>query len=625
MKRDLKFLKSLALTGMLTTTILGTVAYADTENKDVKTEPIGIFNELVTDTKNVVPFVLTNREDYISKKDIEESNEFKNKTVVFDREVQENTRLHTGDTFKVNGTTHTILIYGDVNQDGEVDVFDAVTIQENVFESSLKEIQKIAANVVIADESEMDVFDAVAIQKYVGGAIDTILDKIPTKEEEQKPTPPPPPPPVETSKISGFVPVDLTASLDAYHRYDEKIIIGTVKSSDDVKLQAKYIKYKVKKDNVDVSNILTYKENETEKGTFNIEFYATEKGTYTITPCVQGKDGLIEKTENNITISVEENLEVTDIEIVGISNKITVSEGKTKEFAIKLYHKYTATVKSDITDQVIVTNISREKTGTNATVNFRQNDANKTLINVNNDGKFIGGSNVHLGYIEVNGSTEGKGDTITIKVGNKEVTLDIEVTGKAAIVGITTNGKTKTERIDINLYKSIPSTEEECEDVDVNGVGAMYKIGNEYIHKYNEKAYTIIPLQLIDKENDIVKITIDNFTSSIILNTSTEDQNGKVSITVDSQNKQVKASDISYTKYTIKENPTTHKLIYAIATGSEPIDAIGIALNRPTMEASINRVENGKNGGVTIDCGETTETTTRISTPIYITIKPENP
>lgn len=618
MKRDLKFLKSLALTGMLTTTILGTVAYADTENKDVKTEPIGIFNELVTDTKNVVPFVLTNREDYISKKDIEESNEFKNKTVVFDREVQENTRLHTGDTFKVNGTTHTILIYGDVNQDGEVDVFDAVTIQENVFESSLKEIQKIAANVVIADESEMDVFDAVAIQKYVGGAIDTILDKIPTKEEEQKPTPPPP---VETSKISGFVPVDLTASLDAYHRYDEKIVIGTVKSSDDVKLQAKYIKYKVKKDNVDVSNILTYKENETEKGTFNIEFYATEKGTYTITPCVQGKDGLIEKTENNITISVEENLEVTDIEIVGISNKITISEGKTKEFAIKLYHKYTSTVKSDITDQVIVTNISREKTGTNATVNFRQNDANKTLINVNNEGKFIGGSDVHLGYIEVNGGTEGTGDTITIKVGNKEVTLDIEVAKKAAIVGITTNGETKTERIDINLYKSIPSTEEECEDVDVNGVGVMYKIGKEYIHKYDTKAYTIIPLQLIDKENDVIKITLDKLTDSIIADTSTNKQNGKTSITVDVPT--IRPGDIDYKAYTIKEDPTTHKLIYAIATGSEPIDAIGIALEKE--EDGINRVENGKNGGVTIDCGETTETTTRISTPIYITIKPENP
>lgn len=186
MKKNFRFLKSLALTGMLVTTMLGTVVYADTENKDVKTELIGIYNKLVTDTERVIPFILANREDFVSKKDIQESDEFKNETVMFDREIKEDTKLHTGDTFKANGTTYTILIYGDVNQDGDVDVFDAVTIQENVFESSLKEIQEIAANVVITDESEMDVFDAVAIQKYVGGATNTIIDKMP--EDKKKPS-----------------------------------------------------------------------------------------------------------------------------------------------------------------------------------------------------------------------------------------------------------------------------------------------------------------------------------------------------------------------------------------------------------------------------------------------------
>ena len=257
MKKDFRFLKSLALTGMLATSILGTVVYADTENKDVKTEPIGIFNKLVTDTKNVVPFILTNREDYISKKDIEESDEFKNKTVLFDREVKEDTMLHTGDTFKVDGTTYTILIYGDVNQDGYIDVFDALTIQENVFESNLSDTQKVAANVIIADGSDMDVFDALAIQQYSGEFRDTIPDKVPEKEQTETPTPTPPP--TETNKIVDFIPVDLTADLDTYHRYDSKVIIGTVKSSDDAKLESKYIKYKVKKDGADVSNILTYK------------------------------------------------------------------------------------------------------------------------------------------------------------------------------------------------------------------------------------------------------------------------------------------------------------------------------------------------------------------------------
>ena len=618
MKKDFRFLKSLALTGMLATTILGTVAYADTENKDVKTEPIGIFDKLVTDTKKVVPFVLTNRADYISKKDIEESTEFQNKTVLFDREVQDDTILHTGDTFKVDGTNYTILIYGDVNQDGYIDVFDALTIQENVFECNLTNTQKVAANVIVADNSDMDVFDALAIQQYSGEFRETIPDKIPEKEETQTPITPPP---AETNKIVDFVPKDLTANLDTYHRYDSKVVIGTAKSSDDTKLEAKYIKYKVQKDGTDVSNVVTYREDETEKGTFNIEFYATEKGTYTITPCVQGKDGLIEKTANKITISVEENLEVTDIEIVGISNNVTVSEGKTKEFAIKLYHKYTSTVKEDITGQVVVTNISRVKTGTNAQVNFRGNDTNKTLINVGADGKLTGASSVHLGYIEVNGITEGTGDTVTIKVDNKEVTLNINVTGKPAIAGITTNGTSKAERININLYKSIADTEVPCEDVSVDGVGEMYKINNEYIHKYDNKAYTIIPVKLIDQENDVIQITKGNLTDSVIANTATNSQDGKVSITVDPKNQQVRPNDIEYIAYTIKKDPTTQKPVYVIATGTETVDAIGIALKLPNDETSVGRVEAGKNGGVTIDCGETT----RISTPIYITIKPENP
>lgn len=616
MRKDFRFLKSLALTGMLATSILGTVVYADTENKDVKTEPIGIFNKLVTDTKNVVPFILTNREDYISKKDIEESAEFKNKTISFDREVQDDTILHTGDTFKVDGTTYTILIYGDVNQDGYIDVFDALTIQENVFEGSLNNTQKVAANVIIADSSDMDVFDALAIQQYSGEFRDTIPDKIPEKEETEKP---PIIPPVETNKIVDFISEDLTADLE-YCRYDSKAVIGTVKSSDDTKLEAKYIKYTVKKDGTSVSNVLTYKENPTEKGTFNVEFYATEKGTYTITPCVQGKDGLIEKTDKNITIEVKENLKVTDIEIVGISDKVTVSEGKTKEFAIKLYHEYTSTVRPDITSEVAINNITVEKTETNAQVNFRGNDTNKTLINVGADGKLTGGSSVHLGYIEVKGTAEGTGDAVTIKVDDQNITFNIDVAAKAEIAGITTNGTSKTEIINISLYKSIPSTEVECEDVNLNGVGEMYKIDNEYIHKYNNKAYTIIPVQLIDKENDATNITIEKLTDSVIVNTATDAQNGNVAITVDPKNQQVRPNDIEFIAYTIKEDPSTHKLTYTIATGG-PIDAIGIALKLPDDEASVGRVETGKKGGVTIDCGETT----RISTPIYITIKPENP
>lgn len=618
MRKDFRFLKSLALTGMLATSILGTAVYADTENKDVKTEPIGIFNKLVTDTKNVVPFILTNREDYVSKKDIEESEEFKNKAVTFDREVKEDTMLHTGDTFKVNGTTYTILIYGDVNQDGYVDVFDALTIQENAFENNLKEIQKVVANVVIADKSEMDVFDALAIQQYSGGAQDTILDEIPQKEEEeQKPTPPPTP--VETNKIVDFISEDLTADLE-YCRYDSKVVIGTVKSSDDTKLEAKYIKYTVKKDGTSVSNVLTYKENPTEKGTFDVEFYATEKGTYTITPCVQGKDGLIEKTDKNITIEVKENLKVTDIEIVGISDKVTVSEGKTKEFAIKLYHEYTSTVKPDITSEVAINNITVEKTETNAQVNFRGNDTNKTLINVGADGKLTGDSSVHLGYIEVKGITEGTGDAVTIKVDDQDITFDIDVR-KAEIVGITTDGKNSATSVNTNLYTSIAGLDECGDDIDATSVGKIYKDGSYYINEYNSKLYTIIPLQLVDDDtkDNISKI---QYTEQLNVNITTKSlaaaQVGKISLAVDNSKGILPPHIATIIAYTINE--VDGKLVYTKSSGTEKIDAIGIALQIAPSAITEAWKEAAKNGAITIEYGGST-----ISVPVNITIKPENP
>ncbi len=163
-----KFIKLLTLIGMmLVSVVLGTESYANMQ-------PIGIFNKLVVDTENIVPFILADRDAFISTKYIKESMLFKDKTIEFDKEVQEGTRLCTGDTFKVEEKTYTILIYGDVNEDGYVDVFDALTIQENTFENKLNEIQKVAANVLVANASDMDVFDALAIQQYSGGLTNTI-------------------------------------------------------------------------------------------------------------------------------------------------------------------------------------------------------------------------------------------------------------------------------------------------------------------------------------------------------------------------------------------------------------------------------------------------------------------
>lgn len=91
----------------------------------------------------------------------------------------------------VNGTqirtangTYTVIIYGDVNADGEVDVFDARQIVEWLLyekEKSIPELTRVAANVNNEKEDVIDIFDARRIVEFVLG-IKPIIDTIPESD-----------------------------------------------------------------------------------------------------------------------------------------------------------------------------------------------------------------------------------------------------------------------------------------------------------------------------------------------------------------------------------------------------------------------------------------------------------
>lgn len=135
------------------------------------TKPIETENQLVQ-------FAFTNREDKITIKDLKNNSQF-NVTKFNEKDVpSENTIVCTGDTFESNGITYTVVIYGDVDKNGEIDVFDALAIQENVFTDNLDIAQKVAGNVISPNDTDIDVFDALAIQEYVGGARDVVIDSI---------------------------------------------------------------------------------------------------------------------------------------------------------------------------------------------------------------------------------------------------------------------------------------------------------------------------------------------------------------------------------------------------------------------------------------------------------------
>lgn len=77
----------------------------------------------------------------------------------------------TGNQIITNNKTYTVLIFGDVDQNGIVDSFDALSIIEHIVyggSSELKGISKLAANVE-NDSDNLDSFDALRITEFIIG------------------------------------------------------------------------------------------------------------------------------------------------------------------------------------------------------------------------------------------------------------------------------------------------------------------------------------------------------------------------------------------------------------------------------------------------------------------------
>lgn len=186
MKKNFKVLSSLALAGMLTTGVLGT-SLAATDTKDVTSKVPGIYNELIATTKNVLPIILANSNDIATIRDIKESGLFKAAAL---EGLNESKQLRTGDTFKANGKEYTVVIFGDVDKNGNVNVLDALEIAKYVkgLPNKLADdaIASVMANVKRADKSGVNILDALRIQRFVlGQQPDGIIDEIPQEEAKQ--------------------------------------------------------------------------------------------------------------------------------------------------------------------------------------------------------------------------------------------------------------------------------------------------------------------------------------------------------------------------------------------------------------------------------------------------------
>ena len=181
MKKNFKIVSSLALAGLLATNAVGAVSAA-TANDQITTEPVGVYKKLV-EGKTIVPFVLTNRDDVLTIKDIKESKEFNitkfNGLSISD----ENTVVGTGDTFTSNGQEYTVVIYGDVDGNGKINGTDALVLEKHITGiEKIDAVQQEAADV--ANNAKLNGTDSLTIKKYVVGLTDEIIDTLPEKEEE---------------------------------------------------------------------------------------------------------------------------------------------------------------------------------------------------------------------------------------------------------------------------------------------------------------------------------------------------------------------------------------------------------------------------------------------------------
>lgn len=147
MNKNLKVISSLAMAGILAATGISTVSAATTKS-------LGVYRKVV-EGKAIVPYVLASANDKVAVQDL--NNEF-------GVTLSNGTIVKTGTTFNKSGEEHTVVVYGDVNSDGRVNVNDVTETAKAVFKAPTG-IVKEAADV--AHDGKINVNDVTTLAKFI--------------------------------------------------------------------------------------------------------------------------------------------------------------------------------------------------------------------------------------------------------------------------------------------------------------------------------------------------------------------------------------------------------------------------------------------------------------------------
>lgn len=148
MNKNLKVISSIAMAGILAATGISTVSAATTKS-------LGVYRKVV-EGKAIVPYVLTSASDTIAVKDLNSE---------FGVTLSSGTVVKTGTKFNKSNEEHTVVVYGDVNADGRVNVNDVTATAKAVFKTPIDSFVKEAADV--AHDGRINVNDVTTLARFI--------------------------------------------------------------------------------------------------------------------------------------------------------------------------------------------------------------------------------------------------------------------------------------------------------------------------------------------------------------------------------------------------------------------------------------------------------------------------
>lgn len=501
--------KVLLTMGIATTVAMGTIGITNITNMQKEEDkatiqaynhtPANILDNVFTLNNNkYLPFIFNDVKEVVTKTQVEQ--EFTKAGLEIEKIEkynQGNGYITTGTTIKVKGSSdvYTVVIYGDADGDGEVNVFDALRIVEHIATNNkiTGTAFQLAANVENADNT-LDVFDALRIVGVIAGEV----DKLVLEEPEANPDPGPGPTPGDTEKptISIGQPVISVNFGDNYQDNDNDV---TANDNVDGDLTAKVVREKIE--------FIPQGSSQTEI----VTTISTDRiGTYKIFYKVSDSSGNTENSTRTITVkglssikighgNQELNLSELDLHIEKPVGDNDVEESPTDHnvytiVPITFYDQNGTQIElkatdiqinpAKVTDGKLGIDLSKVNTSGNEVVLVNYYDENDNIVAKNNTTtniKKIGFAMSLQGQAKPDVS-QLNGKEITFKCREKEINLPITVTYKTL------------QNLDINVT------------TDVTTLG-QNQDGN-YVPRVNEE-FTLGIIEIGELEQPITQAMID--------------------------------------------------------------------------------------------------------------------